>query len=193
MKIGIYSGSFNPVHLGHVALADFLVKEGFVDEVWLIRSPQNPLKRADGQMDNEARLAMLRLAIEGHRGLKVCTIEDEMPLPNYTISTLRELQHRHPGQEFHLIVGADNWLIFRQWKDWDVILRDFHLIVYPRPGYPLPDIDANQYPTVRIADAPQYDISSTQIRQKLAQGESLAGWVDPKVEQYLRYDTAQDR
>ncbi len=186
MKIGIYSGSFNPVHLGHVALADFLVKEGFVDEVWLIRSPQNPLKRADGLMDNEARLAMLRLAIEGHRGLKVCTIEDELPLPNYTISTLRELQHRHPEQEFHLIVGADNWLIFRQWKDWDVILRDFHLIVYPRPGYPLPDIDPNQYPTVRIADAPQYDISSTQIRQKLAQGESLAGWVDPKVEQYLR-------
>lgn len=193
MKIGIYSGSFNPVHLGHVALADFLVKDGFVDEVWLIRSPQNPLKRADGLMDNEARLAMLRLAIEGHRALKVCTIEDELPLPNYTISTLRELQHRHPEHEFHLIVGADNWLIFRQWKDWDVILRDFHLIVYPRPGYPLPDIDANQYPTVRIADAPQYDISSTQIRQKLAQGESLAGWVDPKVEQYLRYDTAQDR
>ncbi|MBP5716137.1 MAG: nicotinate-nucleotide adenylyltransferase [Bacteroidales bacterium] len=189
MKIGIYSGSFNPVHVGHIALADHLVNHGYVDEVWLIRSPQNPLKPADGLMSNEARLEMLRLAIIGHKNLKISTVEDTLPVPNYTITTLRTLQEQHPEHEFHLIVGADNWLIFQKWRDWQIILRDFHLIVYPRPGYELPTVTTENFPTVRVVDAPQYDISSTQIRQRLAQGLSLAGMVDTKVEQYLRNDT----
>lgn len=186
MRIGIYSGSFNPVHLGHVALADYLVREGVVDEVWLIRSPLNPLKQSSDLMSNEARAEMLRLAIEGHAGLRVCDVEDTLPLPNYTICTLQTLQSQYPQHEFHLIIGADNWLIFRRWRDWDVILRDFHLIVYPRPGYVLSP-ESMCESAVRFVDAPQYDISSTQIRQRLAQGLSLAGWVDPKVEEYLHH------
>jgi len=192
VRIGIYSGSFNPVHLGHVALADYLVKEGFVDELWLIRSPLNPLKVGGEMMSNQARQRMLELAIEGHSGLKVCNIEDSLPIPNYTINTLQALQQQYPEQEFHLVIGADNWLIFERWKDWEKILNDYHLIVYPRPGYPLPELSNIQYPTVRVADAPQFNLSSTEIRQRLAQGLSLAGWVDQKVEEYLHHDTEQD-
>ena len=191
MRIGIYSGSFNPVHKGHIALADYLVEESVVDEVWLIRSPLNPLKQSSELMSNQVRAEMLALAIEGHRGLSVCNIEDELPLPNYTILTLKTLQKQYPQHEFYLVIGADNWLIFNQWKEWNVILNDFHVIVYPRPGYPLPN-KPSQYSTVLFVEAPQFDISSTQIRQRLQQGKTLSEWVDPKVEQYLRYVIAQN-
>lgn len=189
MRIGIYSGSFNPVHIGHIALADYLVQEGFVDELWLIRSPLNPLKASGEMMSNQARQEMLELSIEGHPGLRVCNIEDTLPVPNYTINTLETLHKQFPQHEFHLIIGADNWLIFEKWKDWEKIISDYHLIVYPRPGYPLTEISIQQYPNVRVADAPQYDISSTEIRKRLVQGLSISGWVDKKVEQYLLYDT----
>lgn len=168
MRIGIFSGSFNPVHYGHIGLADFIVQSELVDEVWLIRSPLNPLKKAEGMMSNDVRLRLLEEAIEGHKGLRVSTIEDELPVPNYTITTLRTLQERYPEHEFHLIIGADNWLIFPKWREWETILRDFHLIVYPRPGYTLTEISSEEFPTVTVVDAPQFNISSTEIRKGLS-------------------------
>lgn len=191
MRIGIYSGSFNPVHTGHVALCDYLVREGFVDEVWLIRSPLNPLKAATAQTlaPDADRQQMLELSIRGHQGLRVCCIEDELPRPNYSINTLRALQEQQPDDEIHLIIGADNWLIFDRWRAWDEILRDFHLIVYPRPGYDDPaTAEVNvQFDThhVRFArHAPQFDISSTEIRQAVAQGE-CPQMIDPQVYGYI--------
>lgn len=172
MHVGIYSGSFNPIHVGHVALCDYLVAQGVVDEVWLIRSPLNPLKAAQAETlaPDHHRQAMLMLAIEGHPGLRCCTIEDDLPRPNYSVQTLQALQRQHPDVTFHLIIGADNWLIFDRWRQYDVILRDFHLIVYPRPGYPLPPVDARQYPHVQVVDAPQHDLASTTLRQQIGQG-----------------------
>lgn len=187
-RIGVYSGSFNPVHVGHIALCDYLVREGVVDAVWLIRTPQNPLKQVEGLMSNGLREELLRVAIEGHERLEVCSIEDQLPLPNYTITTLHELQKRYPEHQFHLIVGADNWLIFNRWRQWEQILDEFHLVVYPRPGYPIAENVGFSYPAarVRFVDAPQYNISSTEIRVRLEQHQPLTGLVDPRVEKLLK-------
>ena len=186
MRVGLFSGSFNPVHLGHVALADWLVREGEVDEVWFVRTPLNPLKAASGLMPDADREAMLELAIAGHKGLRISRIEDDLPRPNYTVTTLRELQSRYPDHEFHLIIGADNWQVFTSWRNWETILRQWHVIVYPRPGYtadgPLPMAD---YPNVRLVQAPVSDISSTRIRQTLAEGGDISLMCDPKVADHL--------
>lgn len=186
MRIGIYSGSFNPVHVGHISLVEYIVKQNIVDQVWLIRSPQNPLKINSSLLSDEHRAEMLRLATEGHQGLSISTIEDNLPKPNYTINTLRALQEEYPEEEFYLIIGADNWDIFDKWKDWDIIIRDFHLIVYPRPGYDYPEIDQESFPTVQVVDAPQFDLSSTEIRDLIKEGEPISGYVDEKVEEYIQ-------
>lgn len=186
MKIGIYSGSFNPVHIGHIALADHLVEQDVVDEVWMIRSPHNPFKQIDSLLSDAHRAEMLRLAIEGHEGLKINTIEDHLPKPNYTINTLRALKSQDSNNEFHLIIGADNWAVFDKWREWDSIVRDFHLIVYPRPGFPFPEADDALYPNVMVVDAPQFDISSTEIRERCHRGESIADMVAPEVLDYIK-------
>lgn len=194
-KVGIYSGSFNPVHKAHVALCDWLVAQGIVDEVWMIRTPHNPLKAVSGLMPDADRQSMLNLAIQGHKGLRTCTIEDTLPQPNYTIYTLRALARENPEHEFHFIIGADNWLIFDKWRDYDAILRDFHVIVYPRPGYPLDSLEASGTlettetfkTSVRFVDAPIYDISSTAIREALASADVVRAstMLDTKVYEFL--------
>jgi len=189
MKIGIYSGSFNPVHEGHIALCDYLVAEKIVDEVWLIRSPLNPLKAnaTHSLAPNEDRQKMLELATQGHSGLKVCCIEDTLPVPNYTVNTLQALKQLFPGEEFHLIVGMDNWLIFDRWRAYDTILQDFHLIVYPRPGYEKNTVEQLKDFTshVRFVEAPQFDISSTEIREAIAH-QLTPKLIDSKVLEYIK-------
>lgn len=191
-RIGIYSGSFNPVHTAHIALCDWLIGQNVVDEVWLIRTPHNPLKVASGLMPDADRQQMLDIAIQDHLGLRTCTIEDSMPQPNYTINTLRALTREYPDHEFHLIIGADNWLIFDKWRDYDIILSDYHVIVYPRPGYPLQDLSDSHKDglstNVRFVDAPVYDISSTAIREAIASHDTVRAceMLDPLVYEYLQ-------
>ncbi|MEE1080306.1 MAG: nicotinate (nicotinamide) nucleotide adenylyltransferase [Bacteroidales bacterium] len=185
MKIGVYSGSFNPVHVGHIALVDYIIAQGIVDEIWLIRSPQNPLKSSATLLSDNHREAMLELAIVGHEGLKINTIEDHLPKPNYSVNTLRALQKQHPDDEFHLIIGADNWEIFDRWREWTEIVSKFHLIIYPRPGYPYPEVDTVRYPNVQVVDAPQFDISSTEIRERYKKGELISHLVTPDVLTYI--------
>lgn len=170
MTVGIFGGSFNPVHNGHIALARAIVERGLVDEVWLTLSPLNPLKNnpTDLLPDN-TRLEMLRLATEGIPGLRVCDIELTMPRPSFTINTLRELSRRNPGIGFRLIIGADNMLIFDRWKEHDEILRDYAPIVYPRPGFPCP----------QAIDLPVHDVSSTLVRNLIAAGDERAATLIP--------------
>jgi len=177
MKIGIYSGSFNPVHKGHIALCDYLVKEGYVDQVWLIRSPLNPLKVDSAQTlaPDADRAAMLKIAVRGHKGLRVSTIEDDLPKPNYSINTFHTLEEKFPEHEFHLIIGADNWLVFDKWRAYDEFLTRYHLIVYPRPGYEMGEkevlrLGSDAILNVRFVNAPLYDISSTEIRAAISEG-----------------------
>lgn len=188
MRIGVYSGSFNPVHNGHIALVNYILGQDIVDEAWLIRSPQNPLKIREERMNNsdEHRAEMLRLSIEGQKGLKISTVEDHLPRPNYTINTLNKLKEDNPEHEFYLIIGADNWEIFDRWYDYESILKNFHVIVYPRPGYEVPNINTETYPTVQLVDAPLYDISSTRIRELCSKGKSIKKLVSPSVEKYIK-------
>jgi len=162
-----------------------------VDEVWLIRSPLNPFKTgtANTLAPDADREAMLRLAVEEHEGLQVCTIEDGLPRPNYTINTLHALEEQYPEHEFHLIVGADNWLAFDRWRAYEEILTRYHLVVYPRPGYLLDEeaklrLGQEMLAHVQFVDAPQYDVSSTEIRAAIASGDCPA-MVDARVYAYI--------
>ena len=194
MHVGIFSGSFNPVHNGHVALAEWFVHEHVVDAVWLIRSPLNPLKAASAvQMAPDAdRLAMLRLAIEGHDALSISTVEDDMPRPSYSYHTLLRLREQHPEHEFHFIIGSDNWQHFTRWYRWQDILREFRLVVYPRPGYPA-EAGPSDFPEargIRIVDAPTYDVSSTDVRRLLSgtpsERDEASRLVSPLVMRYIQ-------
>ncbi len=191
MRIGIYSGSFNPVHKGHVSLCSHLVEQGIVDQVWLIPSPLNPFKADAAQTlaPDADRAAMLKLAVRGRRGLHVSTIEDHLPKPNYTIRTFHLLEERYPHHEFHLIIGADNWLAFDRWKAYDEFLTRYHLIVYPRPGYAMGEAEQlrlgkEAIRRVRFVEAPLYDISSTAIRADIARGHPNS-MLYPSVWKYI--------
>lgn len=183
-RIGIFGGSFNPVHYGHINLARHIAASDLVDEVWLVLSPANPLKHSD--MASELhRLDMLKLAVNGVKGLQACDIELHMPRPSYTINTLDRLSQLHPDKLFTLITGADNLAIFDHWRDHRRIIDEYGLIVYPRPAFniKLNSID-NKIRT--LPDVPLYDISSTQIRQAIADGTDVNNLLPTSVYQYIQ-------
>lgn len=182
--IGIFGGSFNPVHCGHLMVASYLASWTDLDEVWLTLSPQNPLKStADFAAEND-RLAMVTMATEGSETLKVCDVELHMPRPSYTIDTLRQLRRSHTGCRFRLIIGSDNWLIFPQWKSAEEIISEFGVIIYPRPGYP---IDTDSLPDgVTFVDAPECSLSSTFLRKSIATDHSIEQMVPQNVVKYIK-------
>ncbi|MDE5969516.1 MAG: nicotinate-nucleotide adenylyltransferase [Muribaculaceae bacterium] len=171
-RIALFGGSFNPIHIGHLILADYArVKMNF-DEVWLMLSPLNPMKIDNKELlSDDIRLEMIRLAIEGLDGIKECDIELTMPRPNYTINTLRKLIEQYPDVEFSLLIGADNFANFDKWKDPDEICKLASVIVYPRLGYPMPD-GTNDH--IKPLDAPIIQISSTVIRKSAAEQRLVA-------------------
>ena len=178
-RIGFFGGSYNPVHLGHVRLAEAIVCSGVVDEVWLSLSPLNPFKegRKEELVADSDRLAMLRLAVEGIPGLRVTDVELSMPRPSYTIDTLTELQRLNPDFSFRLIIGSDNLEGLPRWKDSDRLLAQYPPIIYPRPGYPAAQA---------MSGLPVFDVSSTEIRQRLEKGESVTHFLAPDVVDYIR-------
>lgn len=163
---GIYGGTFNPIHLGHVRLGETLVSDGLLDELWLLVSPQNPFKADQNLLADEERLRLARLAVSGHPRLQVCDAEFRMPRPSYMVYTLEALRTEHPEREFVLVIGADNWERFPQWYKSEEILRRHRLIVLPRPGYTLHEVPD----CVCVARTPLLDISSTAIRESIARG-----------------------
>lgn len=168
MKIGIFGGSFDPIHAGHVSLAKYVLDHTDLDEVWLMVSPLNPLKPQGYVATDEERLDMARLAVEGIPGIRVSDFEFHLPIPSYTYKTLTELKKAYPDHEFHLIIGGDNWANFNRWRNPEEILSEFGIIVYPRPGQSLEALSENRKrktENVTIPDgAPQMPVSSTQIR-----------------------------
>ena len=184
-RTGIYGGSFNPIHLGHVCLAKALSESGLVNEMWLLVSPQNPFKVDEQLLDDEKRLQLARLAVRDVPGVEVCDREFFLPRPSYMHNTLQALSQEHPDREFVLVIGADNWERFPAWYRSQDILSDYSIIIYPRPGYTLQDVPQG----VTIADTPLLDISSTEIRNRIQNqpdydGEGLcpAVWEEIKRE-----------
>jgi nicotinate-nucleotide adenylyltransferase len=168
MNIGIYGGSFNPIHFGHIGLVEWVIKHTDLDEIWLMVSPNNPLKDASILQDENERLETVResinrLGAEG-KGIIVSNFEFQLPRPTYTANTLRLLVEQYPQHTFTLIIGEDNLSIFHQWRDSEYILKTFRIFVYPRKGCPPYHIPIAKDLQV-LQNAPYFDISSTEIRQ----------------------------
>lgn len=169
IRTGIYGGSFNPIHNGHIAIAKDMLSLGAIDEVWLMVSPQNPLKQAADLLDDNLRLDMTRHAVEGIKGIKVSDYEFRLPRPSYMWNTLQHLSHDYPDRQFYLLIGADNWQVFDRWYHANDIISHYPIRIYPRRGY---DIDtASLPPTVTLVDTGLYDVSSTQVRDMIRHGE----------------------
>jgi nicotinate-nucleotide adenylyltransferase len=183
-QIGIYSGSFNPIHLGHTQLAKHILEQKIVDEVWFIVSPCNPLKERTELLDEFIRLEMLVLAIQYHPQMKASDVEFSMPIPSYSIDTLNVLRLQYPEYQFSLIIGSDNAIIFDQWKDYHKILEDYPILVYPRLDFDF-QVVANKYPRMKLLSTPYYNVSSTQIRQLIKERKDLSPYLDLSVIQLI--------
>lgn len=182
-KTALFFGSFNPVHNGHLMLANYLVEYGGLDDLWFVVSPHNPFKDKETLLDDRHRLRMLELAVEGDERFEVSDIEFYMPKPSYTIDTLVRLSERHPNNEFYLVCGLDNLKRFPKWKNADVILRDYHILVYPRKGFDGGEL--LQHPHVHLLDAPEIEVSSTFIRNAISEGRDVRYFVPEKVYKYI--------
>lgn len=181
--IGILGGSFNPVHVGHVMLASYLSQYTSLDAVWLTLSPCNPLKNTDAFVADEHRLAMLQLAVESVPNADVCDIELSLPRPSYTIKTLDTLKEQCPEKQFRLVIGSDNWLIFDKWKDYQRIIADYGVVVYPRPGYEIEEINT---PGVEFVNATVINLSSTFIREGYIAGKKMSAFLPHGVDEYIK-------
>lgn len=181
MKIGLYFGSFNPIHIGHLIIANTLYDRTDLDEVWFVVSPQNPFKKRQSLVHEFDRLRMVELAIEDHFHFRASDVEFRMPKPSYTIDTLTYLSEQHPQHQFVLFLGSDNLKHFKKWKNYEAILEHYEILVYPRPGDPV----SFGHPKVRTIEAPLLDISATFIRKSIQEGHSVKYLLPDKVEEYI--------
>lgn len=177
----IFGGSFDPIHVGHLSLASEVVASGLAGEVWFLVSPQNPHKEACRLSDENVRMQMVQLAIEGNEKFKASDFEFTLPRPSYTINTLSALEKAFPDREFVLLIGADNWEKFDRWYRHEEILARYEIIVYPRENSLKPELPAG----VTWLSAKLHDVSSTQIRELVAKGGSISGLVSPAVEMFI--------
>ncbi len=183
MKVGLFFGSFNPIHIGHMIIANTMLESTDLENIWFVVSPQNPLKRNNTLLHEFDRLDMVQKAVNDNYNFKVTDVEFHMPRPGYTIDTLIYLQERHPEDTFALIIGEDNLIQFPQWKNYDKILEFFSLYVYPRPC--LEKCDLKNHPNVKMVDAPLLDISATYIRNCVKNNKSIKYLVTPEVENFI--------
>lgn len=181
--IGIFGGSFNPIHNGHIELARRLLALARLDEVWFVVSPQNPFKRGERLLDDDLRLRMVELALADEPRMKASDCEFRLPRPSYMWLTLQSLSQAHPDCEFVLLIGADNWARFTEWRAWRDILAHHRVVVYPREGV---QVDAATLPPgVTLADTGLVPGSSTEVRRRLAEGQPITGLVPKVVEEML--------
>ncbi|MBL7859903.1 MAG: nicotinate-nucleotide adenylyltransferase [Cyclobacteriaceae bacterium] len=183
-KIGLFFGSFNPIHIGHMIIANIMAENTDLNKVWFVVSPQNPFKPSKGLLHEFDRYDLVKAAIAENYKLEVTDVEFQLPKPSYTIHTLAHLTEKHPGKEFKVIIGGDNLENFSKWKNHNQILDQFGLYVYPRPG--VTNSEIARHPNVKMIDAPQLEISATYIRDCIKHNKSIRYLVSEPVEQLIR-------
>lgn len=184
MRISLFFGSFNPIHIGHLIIANTIVEQADVDQVWFVISPQNPFKSSNSLLHEFDRMDMVARAIEDNFNLRACDVEFNMPKPSYTIDTLTYLTSKYPSHKFRLIIGEDNLKSFHKWKNHKAILDFYGLDIYPRPLAESKD-EIKNHSNVRMVQAPLLDISATYIRKAIRSGKSIRYIVHDKVESYI--------
>lgn len=183
MNIGLYFGSFNPIHIGHLIIANHVLEHSDLDKIWFVVSPHNPLKKSHTLLNEYDRFHLVELAIEDNLHFKASNIEFSLPKPSYTIHTLAYLKEKFPFENFTIIMGSDSYQNLPNWKNFQVILDNYKIIVYLRPGHP---IDENQLPqNVKILQAPFLEISSTYIRNCIKENKSIRYLVPDNVRNYI--------
>ncbi len=183
MKVGLFFGTFNPIHVGHMVIASYMAEFTDLEQVWFIVSPQNPLKQNQILLKDYHRLALVRIAAENHRKLKVNNVEFSLPKPSFTIDTLAHLSQQHPGNEFVLILGSDNLESFHQWKNHQQILDSYSVYVYPRHGFHGGTLSS--HPKVKMTHAPLMEISSTFIRNAIRDKKDISSMLPDAVWKYI--------
>ena len=178
MKVGLYFGSFNPIHIGHLIIANHIAYGTDLNEVWFIVSPQNPLKESASLLNEQHRYSLVKIAVEDEKRLKVNNVEFLMPKPSYTIDTLIYLSEKYTQHNFSLIIGSDSYLNFNKWKNYEQIILNYNILIYQRPSFP---IKTDLPESIKIIHAPLLDISSTQIRKNIKDKKSIRYLVTDKV------------
>lgn len=177
IRTALFGGTFNPLHNGHLAIAQSVLEQGLADEVWILITPCNPWKKDQALLDDRLRYNMVAQAVKDMDGVHASDYEFKLDKPSYTANTLRHISADYPDREFILAIGADNWVKFHNWREADFILKNYPIIVYPRQGYPIENVSGN----VTLLDCPLMDISSTQIRQMVQDGTPINEFVPASV------------
>ncbi len=186
MNIGLYFGTFNPIHVGHLVIANHMVEFSDLDEIWMVVTPHNPFKKKSSLLADNHRLQLVQIATEDYPKLKVSNIEFKLPQPNYTVNTLAHISEKHTKHIFNLIMGEDNLASFHKWKNYEAILENHHVYVYPRLHKDtIPETQFDTHKKIHKVDAPIMEISSTFIRKSIGDNKNIQALLPCKVWQYI--------
>lgn len=185
MKIGLYFGTFNPVHVGHMILANHMLHYTDMDEVWTVVTPHNPHKKKSSLLENHHRLEMVYKATESYDSIRPTDIEFKLKQPNYTVDTLVHISEKYPMHQFVIIMGEDNLKSFHKWKNFEVILEQYEVFVYPRTDGSISENELLNHPKIKLVEAPVVGISSTFIRNSIKKNKSVKHLLAPKVWEYI--------
>lgn len=183
MKTGLYFGTFNPIHIGHLAIANYMIEFSEIEQLWFVVSPQSPFKQKQNMLDDYQRLELVNRAIEGDDRLRANSVEFKLAKPSYTIDTLTYLQEENPNHQFYILMGSDNLEHFHKWKNYEQIIQQYQILVYPRPGFDENNYEKHEH--IQIVNAPNMEISSTFLRNAIKAGKDVRHFIPEKAWQYI--------